>query len=104
MRLPLMLGASALLLAACTSPQGSINSPHGYALDMDVGPLGFRLDGVPSILQSGETPLHSEYAADGTAKDMPSTYEVRPDGTVKATGMAATWLAKAAYCRIATCD
>ncbi len=104
MKLILMLGAAAVALAACTGPQGSINSPHGYALDMDVGPLGFRLDGVPSILQSGEMPLHSLYAADGSARDMPSTYEVRPDGTVKATGMAAVWLARAAYCRIATCD
>ena len=104
MRTILMLGAMALALAGCASPDGSINSPHGYVLDMEVGPLGFKLDGVPSIVQESESPLHSEYGSDGSAKDMPSTYEVRPDGTVKTTGVAATWMAKAAYCRIATCD
>ncbi len=57
MRTILMLGAVALLLAGCTSPDGSIDSPHGYTLDMEVGPLGFKLDGVPSILQESESPL-----------------------------------------------
>ncbi len=104
MRTILMLGAAALALAGCSGPDGSINSPHGYTLDMEVGPLGFKLDGVPSILQESESPLHSEYGADGSASDMPSTYEVRPDGTVKTTGVAATWMARAAYCRVVTCE
>ncbi len=92
------------IVAACTSPDGSISSDHGYVLDMDVGAFGFKVDGTPSILQVGESALHSEYTAEGNAKDMPSTYVVRPDGTVKATGVAATWMARAVYCRIATCD
>ncbi len=103
MKLPLMLSAAALALTACTTPNGSINSPHGYVLDMDIGMFGTKVDGTPTILQQGERALHSEYTADGSAKDMPSTYVVRPDGTVKATGVAATWMARAVYCRIATC-
>ncbi len=104
MKLILALSAAALSLAACTSPSGSINSPHGYVLDMDVGAFGFKVEGTPSILQVGESALHSDYAADGGAKDMPSTYVVRPDGTIKATGVAAYWLARAVYCRTAVCD
>ena len=92
-----------IVLVGCTSPGGSINSPHGYVLDMDVGAFGFKIEGTPSILQKTESPLHSEYDADGSAKDMPSTYVVRPDGTIKATGLAAFWLARAAYCRVADC-
>ena len=96
--------AGGLIVIGCTGPDGSLSSPHGYVLDMDVGAFGFKIEGAPSILQVGESALHSEYAADGSAKDMPSTYVVRPDGTVKATGVAATWMARAVYCRIATCD
>ena len=94
----------AFALAGCTSPGGSIESPHGYVLDMDVGAFGFKVEGTPTILQESESPLHSEYDADGSAKDMPATYVVRPDGTIKATGLAAYWLARAAYCRAADCS
>lgn len=104
MRMILMLGVVAFALAACTSSRGAVESRHGYALDMDVGVFGFKVEGTPSILQGGESALHSDYAADGSAKDMPSTYVVRPDGTIKATGVAATWMARAAYCRTAVCD
>ncbi len=96
--------AGIVIVAACTGPDGSINSPHGYTVDMETGVFGFKIEGTPSILQEGESALHSEYDADGSAKDMPSTYTVNPDGTIKATGLAATWLARAWYCRIATCD
>ncbi len=89
-----------VILAGC----GSLNSPHGYVLDMDVEAFSLAIDGVPTILQEGEVALHSEYSVDGSVKEMPSTFVIQPDGTVRATGVAATWLAIANYCRIAACE
>ena len=76
-----------LILGACTN-----GSPHGYAGKFEASITGVTIDGVPTILQEGETVWHSEYAADGSCKDMPSTLMVSPDGTIKATGCVAAFL------------
>jgi len=91
--LPLALGACSTADSAFTG------SPHGYAGQADGLLTGIR--GVPSILQPGEAPLHSEYTAAGDAKDMPSTYTVDIAGNLSATGVAATLLAEARVCQVA---
>lgn len=94
----LMITAAALSLAACTSPEKAFTgSPHGYSGRADTW-WGIDAAATPTILQPGEAPLHSEYGSDGSAADMPSTYNVDTAGNVSATGVAAYMLAKGSLC------
>ena len=54
---------------------------------------------MPTIIQDGESALHSDYSATGDMADMPSTFEADSAGNIRATGVAAYWMARAAYCR-----
>lgn len=93
-----MLIVVGLLLAACTSPEKAFTgSPHGYSGRADTF-WGIDAAATPTILQPGETALHSDYGADGSAADMPSTYNIDTAGNVSATGVAAYMLAKGQLC------
>lgn len=96
----ILLGAVALAIAGCTTPDSAFTgSPHGYVGRVDG--IWYDLQGVPSIIQNGESALHSAYGPDGVMADMPSTFSADAAGNVNATGVSAYWLAMAAFCRTA---
>jgi len=95
-----MMGVLALMLLVGCSSTDSVftGSPHGYVGRAE-SVWGVDMQGTPSIIQKDEAPLHSNYGADGSQHDMPATYNVDGAGNINATGVAAYWLSKAAYCR-----
>lgn len=98
MRNLLMSAAALALLTGCTSTDSAFSgSPHGYSGRLNT--FWADVNAVPTILQNSETALHSSYGADGSQSDMPSTFEADAAGNIKATGVAAYWMAMAAYCR-----
>ena len=92
----ILLLTSALTVAGCAADGGFTGSPHGYSGKTD-SPL-VDMFGTPTILQPGETALHSEYGADGSVAEMPGTYSVDIAGNVTATGYPAYWMALASFC------
>ena len=95
MRFVPIIAALTLALAGCAG-DAITGSPHGYSGRVDT--FWADLSGVPTIIQGGEAALHSEYGP-GLMRDMPSTFEADAVGNITATGVAAYWLARAAYCR-----
>lgn len=92
--------ALAIGLVGCTSPESAfVGSPHGYVGRVDAWYADAQ--GAPSILQDGESPLHSNYGPNGVMADMPSTFSTDAAGNVDATGVAAYWMSRAWYCRAA---
>ena len=91
-----LLFTAVLVLAGCAADGGFTGGPHGYSGKAE-SPL-VDLFGTPTILQPGETALHSEYGADGSVAEMPGTYSVDPAGNITATGYPAYWMALASFC------
>ncbi len=96
MRLILMLAAAALILAGCTSAKTNLESKHGYS--GRVNGTWTDINVVPTIIQSGESALQSDYGSMGQMRDMPSTFEADAAGNLRATGVAAYLMALANLC------
>ena len=85
------------VLTACTSAETAMTgSPHGYTGRVDT--VWADMQVAPSIIQEGESALHSDYSADGDMADMPGTYSIDVAGNLSATGVPAYWLALARFC------
>ncbi len=94
----IILCAAVLAIGACTSADSAFTgSPHG--ISGQINSVWVDMDVVPTILQDGEAALQSDYGSGGVMRDMPSTFEADAAGNIRATGVAAYWLARAAYCR-----
>ncbi len=97
MKLLLLLGVAGLALGGCASDGSNFSgSPHGYS--GSINNVWTDIYAVPTIIQPGETALHSVYGPGGEMRDMPSTFEADAAGNVRATGVAAYLMALAGLC------
>lgn len=92
MRPVIIAAVAALSLSACTDA----GSPHGYAGQFSG--WSFDVNGVPTIVPDGASPMGSRVNPDGSEEDMYSTFA---SGTVQATGRAAVYAALSLLCTAA---
>ncbi len=96
MKLPLMLGVVALLLAGCAADGGFVGSPNAMIGDVDTPWI--TLNVVPTIVQKDASPMGAREGSDGSIEDAYSTYIRKPDGTVTVTGPWVRYMTLAQLC------